>query len=78
MTSCTYIPKLYANIIDSYSYFDSERQLLTRPNVLIVLLEYIDLFNPSDNMKHSFGRGYPVLYHSILLYFILSLAVVAN
>ena len=31
--------------------------MLPRPNVLIVLLEYIDLFNPSDNMKQSFRRG---------------------
>ena len=29
-------------------------------------------------MKQSFGRGCPVIYHSILLYFILSMAVVAK
>ena len=29
-------------------------------------------------MKQSFGRGCPVVYHSVLLYFILSMAVVAN
>ena len=46
--------------------------------VLIVLLEFIDFFIPSDNMKQSFGRGCPVLYHSILLYYILSMAIVAN
>ena len=34
-------------------------------DVLTVLLEYIDLFNMSDNTKQTFGRGYPVLYHSI-------------
>ena len=47
-------------------------------NVLIALLEYIDLFNPSDSMKQWFGRGRLVLYHYILLYFILSMAIVAN
>ena len=47
-------------------------------NILIVLLEYIHLFNPSDSMKQSFGRGCPIVYHSVLLYFILSLAVVAK
>ena len=41
--SYTYIHKLYTNI-DRYSQSDSKCQLLTRPNVLIVLLEYIDLF----------------------------------
>ena len=44
VTLYTYTPKLYTNIIVSYSYTDSKCQLLTRPNVLIVLLEYIDLF----------------------------------
>ena len=57
----------------------AKNQLLTRPNVLIVLLEYISLFNIiSDNMKQSYGRGCPVVYHSKLLYFILSMATVAN
>ena len=37
----------------------------TKLNVLIVLLEYIDLFSLSGNMKQTFGRGYPALYHSI-------------
>ena len=45
--------------------------------VLIVLLEYIEFFIPSDNMKQPFGRGCPALYHSILLYYILSMAIVA-
>ena len=35
-------------------------------------------FNPSGNMKQSFGRRFPVLYHPILLYFILGMAIVAN
>ena len=50
-------------------------QFLIRPNVLIVLLEYIDLI---DNMKQTFGRGYASLSHSLLLYFILSIATVTN
>ena len=29
-------------------------------------------------MKQPFGRGCPVVYHSVLLYFILSMAVVAK
>ena len=67
--------KIYKiNIIDSYGYTDSKCQLLTRPNVL----EYIDLFNPRDNMKQSFGRGCPVVYYSILLCFILSMAIVVK
>ena len=67
VTSYTYIPNLYTNIIDRYNQIDSKCQLLTRPDVLIVLLEIIDLFNPSDNMKQSFEKGCSVLYHSILL-----------
>ena len=51
---------------------------MPRPNVLIVLLEYIDLFNLKGNMKQIFGRGYPALYHSLLLYFILSITIVTN
>ena len=35
-------------------------------------------FNLSSNMKQAFGRGYPALYHSILLYFILSISIVTN
>ena len=46
--------------------------------VPIVLLEYIDLFIPSDSMKQLFGRGCPAIYHSILLYYILSMATVVN
>ena len=34
-------------------------------------------FNFSGNMKQTFGRGYPALYHYTLLYFILSKAIVA-
>ena len=41
-------------------------------NVLVVLLEYIDLLNPSDNI--NFEKGCPVLYYSILLCYILSMA----
>ena len=46
--------------------------------MLVVLLEYIDLFNMSGNIKQTFGRGYPTLYYSVLLYFILSIVIVTN
>ena len=48
--------------------------------MLVVLLEYIDLFNLNGNMKQTFaiGRGYPALYHSTLLYFILSTAIITK
>ena len=45
---------------------------------LIVLLVNIDLFNLSGSIKQTFKKDYPVLYHSILLYFISSKAIVAN
>ena len=51
---------------------------LTRPNVLIVLLKYIDLFNLSGIINQLFGRGYPAFYHSVLLYFISSIASYCN
>ena len=65
-------------LLTAIARLNSKSQLLTRSNVLIVLLEYIDLFQSSDTMKQLFGRGCLVLYHSILLYFILSMATVAN
>ena len=43
-------------------------------NVLTVLLEYIDLSLSSGNIKQAFGRA---LYYSMLLYSILSIAIVA-
>ena len=46
--------------------------------MLTVLLEYTDLLLLSGNIKQAFGRGYPALYHSILLYSILSIATVTN
>ena len=48
---------------------------LTRPSVLTVLLEYTNL---SGNVKQTFRKGYPALYYSILLYFILSIGIVAK
>ena len=39
------------------------------PNVLTILLEYIELFNLSGNIKETFGRGallLTTLYHYIL------------
>ena len=54
----------------------SKCQFLARPDVLTLPLEYTDLFSLSDNSKQTFGRGYPALYHSILLY--LSIAIVTT
>ena len=71
ITSYRYIPKLHTNIIVNYSY-------TARPNVLIVLLEYIDLFNPIDSMKQLFGRGYPVFTILYCCIFILSMAIIIN
>ena len=44
----------------------------------IILLEYIDVISLSGNMKQTFRRDYPGFYHSVLLYFILSIAIVIN
>ena len=52
--------------------------ILTRSNVLIVLLEYIDLHNLNGSMKQTFARGYPAFYHFISLYFILSTTIATN
>ena len=38
--------------------------MLTKPNLLIVLLEYIDLFNPSDNISDHLGGA--ALHFTIL------------
>ena len=46
--------------------------LINRPSVLTVLLEYIDLFNLSGNILGA------ALYHTVLLYFIVSIAIVAS
>ena len=46
-----------------------------KPNVLPALLENINLI---ANTKQTFWMGYPALYQSILLYFILNIATVAN
>ena len=75
--------------MDSYSYTDyelvielcgvSKCQFLTRPNVMISLLEYIDLFQSELQHEANILEGlYPALYHSILLYFILSIATLIN
>ena len=53
--------------------------MLTRPNVLIFLLEYIDIFTPSVNMKQLFGRA--ALFFTIIYvsqHCILSIATVAD
>ena len=46
--------------------------------LIVLLLEYIDLFDLNGSVKQTFGRGYPVHYHSILLYFNLSISIVTN
>ena len=75
------------------------------PNVLVVLLEYIDLFqsewqretniwesrvarplffsapctkNSGLATRDYIWEGYPAIYHSILLYFILSIGIITN
>ena len=82
------IPQLHIYIMDNYSYIEyglviqlygvSKCQFLTRPNVLTVLLEYIDLFQFEWQHKIDIWEGLPCLYHSILLYFILWIAIVVN
>ena len=44
---------------------------LTKVDVLIVLLEYIDLSLLSDNIKQAFGKGYNTLSLTILYCYIL-------
>ena len=42
-----------------------------RPKVPIVLLEYINLFNPSDNTIKSFGRAdlfFTILYNAVFYF----------
>ena len=48
--------------------------MLLRPNVLTVLLEYIDLLNLSD--KHLEGTPYPLIHYIATFHF--NLATVAN
>ena len=49
-----------------------------RPNVLTVLLEYIDILKSEWEHKINIWEGHPALCYAILLYFILNLAIVAN
>ena len=51
---------------------------MPRATVLIVLLEYIDLFQPEWQRETSIWEALPALYHSKLLYCILSIASVIN
>ena len=46
--------------------------------VLIVLLEYIDLFQSEWQHETNIWEGLNCFYHSILLYFILSIAIITN
>ena len=71
--SYTYVPKLYTNMIDSRSYSDSKWQMLTKPNVLIVLSEYINLLQSKRRHETIIWEGCPILYQSTLLYFSLSM-----
>ena len=52
----------------------SKCQYLTSQNVLIVLLEYIDLFQSEWQHETTFVRVYPAFYHSTLVYLTLSIA----
>ena len=52
--------------------------IFTRPNVLIVLLEYINLFQSEWQHEATIWEGYPALCHYILLYFIIGIAIVTN
>ena len=61
--------------ISTNKLFNDVFVTLTRPNILIVLLNYI------SDMKQSLERGYLVFYYSIIIavfYLILNLAIVAN
>ena len=54
-------------------------QFLARPNTVTVLLEYIDLFQSEwQHETISVWEGNPALYHNILLYCIVSLAIVTK
>ena len=46
--------------------------------MLIVLLEYIDLFQSEWQHETNIWEGYPAIYHSILLHFILSIGIITN
>ena len=77
-TYTVYIPWTSIATLIIKLYGVDKCHFLTRANVLTVLLEYIDLFNLSGNMKQTFGRGYPALYHSILLHFLLIIAIITK
>ena len=49
-----------------------------RHNVPTVLLENIDLLKSEWQHKINIWEGRPALFYTILLYFILSLAIVTN
>ena len=53
--------------------------ILARSKIVTVLLEYILLFNLSDNIKQlSIWKGNPAHYYTILLYSIVHLDIAAN
>ena len=45
---------------------------------LIILLYYIDVFPLEWQQERYIWEGHPALYYTILLYFILSLAIITN
>ena len=49
---------------------------MPRLNVLILLLEYIDLFQSQWQHETNIWKGYPALYQFVLLYFILCIAII--
>ena len=76
------------HIMDSYSYTDhqlvielydvTECQFLTRPNVLIVLLEYIDLQQSEWQHETNILEGLPCPLPFYNAEFYLSIAIVIN
>ena len=78
-TSWTAIARLIISQLYSQLYSVSKCQFLTRPNVLIVLLGYIDLFQFKWQHEMNIWEGLPYLYHFILLYlFLKHIAIVTN
>ena len=76
-TVLSYLPQLH-NYCTSWTaiarlvYVITKCQFLARPDIVT------DLFHSEWLHKISIWEGHPALYHTILLYFILSLATVAN
>ena len=52
--------------------------ILARPHMVTVLLEYNDLIQSEWQHKTKVWEGNPALYHTVLLYSIVSIANVAK